>query len=368
MGKKLKGIFSKEKPTDVSTIEFHDQDEERRFHEDVIKLLRDGESFTLKTTVPILKGLQLNDYFYPNKKEQFSSINVKPKREKKKIYLKLDGIEKLINYNLTATILGAVIEASFESMIDIRIQLKVDESSIKRGMAQCRYKWNYSNKNAPNVAASILAFKEVKEFIIKLFYHEDQNDDQKNFQSVINMCKKFDFNIDILTCYSKVISTMNLEDHVSGLNLSEYEHVKGVEYLYRLFVEKKPIKIYQKIDKLHGTKRLDERSINTLEGMDAFIRGTQKKYFNFLGDPITFYICYQQFNARIQKIENDLEKNESIIYVSDTDVRPMFVSYKAYLTKEEADAESNNLQANRDEYYKALTLEEYTTQSIEKYK
>lgn len=364
MGKKLKGIFSKEKPTDVSTIEFHDQDEERRFHEDVIKSLRDGESFTLKTTVPILKGLQLNDYFYPDKKEQFSSISVKPKREKKKIYVKLDGIEKVINYSLTATILGTVIEASFESMIDIRIQLKIDESSIKRGMAQCNYKWSYSNKHAPNVATAILAFKEVEQFIKMLFFIEDQ----EKFQPVIDMCKKFDFSIAILTRYSQVISTMNLKDHVSSLKISDHEHVKGVEYLYRLFVEKKPIKIYQTIDKLHGTKRLDERSINTLEGMDAFIRGIQKKCFNFLGDPITFYICYQQFNARIQKIKNDPEKNESIIYVSDTDVRPMFASYKAYLTKEEADAESNNLQANRDEYYKALTLEEYTTQSIEKYK
>ena len=79
--------------------------------------------------------------------------------------------------------------------------------------------------------------------------------------------------------------------------------------------------------------------------------------FQIFDHTITLFTTNLLINAVIKDIQNTNE-NLKILY-GDTDSKPMYVSYMAFITEEEAEKELKLISTHEDDYIYALTKNDY---------
>ena len=83
--------------------------------------------------------------------------------------------------------------------------------------------------------------------------------------------------------------------------------------------------------------------------------------FNFLKQTVTLHTANLLVNALVKDIQECDDGTVKILY-GDTDRKPMYISFSAFKTKEEAEQEGDNILQHDEVYINALTSNAYINQ------
>lgn len=86
--------------------------------------------------------------------------------------------------------------------------------------------------------------------------------------------------------------------------------------------------------------------------------------YSLWGINVTLYAANLLSNAIVKEINWIADDEVKIVY-GDEDSRPMYISYRAFKTEEEAEDEMIHIMENREEYENALTVGGYISQRNE---
>ena len=150
------------------------------------------------------------------------------------------------------------------------------------------------------------------------------------------------------------------------LNALSLEEQQDIDELYLLLCEKKVVRLSAKLTSTSSTAVTMNNAEASLSIGDkialTFIGSIE---FSFLKQSVTLHTANLLINALVKDIQKCDDGTVRVLY-GDTDSKPMYISFSAFQTSEEAKQESETIMQHESIYVNALTSNAYITQYYEK--
>lgn len=337
MGNKLKKMIQRQNDGLAFSLDFKNLNDKNAFQKAVQEVYHTG--IPQKTVSPISMEMKKTkgDYQYPY--ENISNIMdfmVFPSTEKISFPIVVDGHQS--EYFFSRIITDEYIKlTSYDStIIDVTILFFKDDNTMK-------FTYKSTPNKAKNIDDLIEAYEKFLSFIEILFQKKDSIDQ-------INDMKQY-FNQSLVSFKrSKELSEiLNIE--LTPEKLIEVDDSDAfIEKLYLLLVEKR---ILRQNDKLNHVETVNVEKMEI--GQELFATYIATCYFELFGEKKDIYFVNCFFGAEIKNVEK--KEDGYIVYFKDSEKRPMYKAYSAYLHKEEAEYELNKINTEleqRKKYYNAV--------------
>lgn len=149
------------------------------------------------------------------------------------------------------------------------------------------------------------------------------------------------------------------------LNALSLEEQQDIDELYLLLCEKKVVRLSAKLTSTSSTAVTMNNAEASLSIGDkialTFIGSIE---FSFLKQSVTLHTANLLINALVKDIQKCDDGTVRVLY-GDTDSKPMYISFSAFQTSEEAKQESETIMQHESIYVNALTSNAYITQYYE---
>ena len=173
-------------------------------------------------------------------------------------------------------------------------------------------------------------------------------------------------------CYESFLRRLNaIESKLSIsippilLNDLPREEQQDIDELYLLLCEKKVVRLNAKLtstDSMSVDMKYTETPLTI--GSKIVLTFLSDIKFNFLKQAITLHTANLLINALVKDIQKSDDGTVQILY-GDTDSKPMYISFSAFETVEEAKHEENTILQHDEIYVNALTSNAYINQYYE---
>ena len=148
----------------------------------------------------------------------------------------------------------------------------------------------------------------------------------------------------------------------SLLNDLPREEQQDIDELYLLLCEKKVVRLNAKPTSTNLTSVAMNHTDTPLSiGGKIALTFLSTIEFNFLKQTVTLHTANLLVNALVKDIQECDDGTVKILY-GDTDSKPMYISFSAFKTKEEAEQEGDNILQHDEVYINALTSNAYINQ------
>ena len=207
-----------------------------------------------------------------------------------------------------------------------------------------------------NIAAALLTH---------LYSHEDNTPTENDKVSLSEVKEYF-------TCYKYFFERLSAIESKLAISISpnllnglpDEEH-HDIDELYLLLCEKKVVRSNAKLtytDISPAVMNSTEMSFSI--GHKIALTFTYGIEFNFLNQTVTLYTANLLVNALVKDIQKGDDGTAKILY-GDTDSKPMYISFSAFETIEEAEQELNAIPQHSDIYVNAKTSNTYINKYYE---
>ena len=149
------------------------------------------------------------------------------------------------------------------------------------------------------------------------------------------------------------------------LNALSLEEQRDIDELYLLLCEKRVVRLNAKLTDTNSTSMTmsnPERSLSI--GSKIALTFISSIEFNFLKQSVTLHTANLLINALVKDIQECDDGTVKIMY-GDTDSKPMYISFSAFETSEEAKRELDTILQHEEIYVNALTSNAYINQYYE---
>ena len=148
----------------------------------------------------------------------------------------------------------------------------------------------------------------------------------------------------------------------SLLNDLPREEQQDIDELYLLLCEKRVVRLNAKLTSTNLTSVAMNHTDTPLSiGGKIALTFLSTIEFNFLKQTVTLHTANLLVNALVKDIQECDDGTVKILY-GDTDSKPMYISFSAFETKEEAEQEGDNILQHDEVYINALTSNAYINQ------
>lgn len=138
-----------------------------------------------------------------------------------------------------------------------------------------------------------------------------------------------------------------------------------IDELYLLLCEKKVVRLDAKLTSTDSTSVAMNRTETPLSiGSKIALTFLSSIELNFLKQTVTLHTANLLVNALVKDIQESDDGTVKILY-GDTDSKPMYISFSAFETSEEAKQESDTILQHDEIYVNALTSNAYINQYYE---
>ncbi|MDU7338717.1 MAG: hypothetical protein E7L17_11450 [Clostridium sp.] len=360
MPNKLKDIFSSNMLDIGGKIEFHDNKSYKIFL-DALQLVQDeGKAVNIEGISSVSTAVKDGEIEYPISQNIIpTKFIIGPSIEDLTITLETEYGKKTINFKLYQTTHEIVLETDKNEIVYFKFNYnKITSNFTFTYIAQPRH--------ANKINTIVEKFSTAKKLLNILFlvkenkYLSNENaffktkDEDTIIQTAMESIMRSELFFKRL--YS-VEQELDLLISPSQLNDSENDR-KELEELYLLLVEKKVIRLNAKLDASQTTEiRMVTEAIKLEVGSKIDITYIGESEYSIYGQNI----CVHSVNLISNAITKEIKKSENgiteLLY-GDTDNRPMYLSYTAYKTKDEAKKEMEVIMEHKEKYTDALTLNE----------
>lgn len=214
-------------------------------------------------------------------------------------------------------------------------------------------------------AGSIEEVKEsfiLSEELLERFYPmTNKNVDEAEEESILGIKEYFRLYKSFFErlCIIEKLFEFNFSPNL--LNDLSFEEQQDIDELYLLLHQKRIIRLNEKLITTNETavtinNNNSDSKINIGDKLMLTFLNTIE--FNFLKQKVLLHTANLLVNAIVKDIQKDDNEGTKILY-GDTDSKPMYISFSAFRTKEEAMQEMENITQHHKSYENALTSRAY---------
>ena len=235
----------------------------------------------------------------------------------------------------------------------------MEERAIENGILDKAF------ENAKNIREIADSFSVAEALLTYLYSHDDNTPVENGKVSLSDVKRYFHCYESFLRCLNAIESKLSISIPPILLNDLPREEQQDIDELYLLLCEKKVVRLNAKLtstDSMSVDMKYTETPLTIGSKIVlTFLSGIK---FNFLKQAITLHTANLLINAIVKDIQKSDDGTVQILY-GDTDSKPMYISFSAFETVEEAKHEENTILQHDEIYVNALTSNAYINQYYE---
>ena len=351
MANKLRNVFNKNNRFIKGTIRFEDETASKKFGEAIDLVLKEGQSVQVDGIESIAYKIDSGVGSFPM--EKFDNIkDMVIGLTPEEISLKLDIEGKKIDFpvNYFRFQNGRRIQTKNSFAFDT--ELEFDENTVT---AEVRIKPCLDR--AENVNEVLWSIKTVTA-LLKLFFNMNPNKE-------VGLVGALDYLEGIYQIFEKLeyVERVFGNNFVPGLiDLDNIEDIMDLIEVCLLIRDKKTARGNFKMKDSIG-KKFEVANDEIFVGRAIAMSFIRKLDYSLWGEKIELYTANFLNNAYIRGIE-ELEDGQVRVIYGENEGDPMYVSYKGFVSEDEAIEESKSIMSNMDEYKNAKTVEQYIEEEM----
>ena len=336
MGNKLKKMLDKNDKGLNLTIKFCNPTDRKNFIYAINRLEDTGipQITSIPASIEITK--RKGDYEYPvDSVRNIVKMMIYPERDIVTIPIRIDGIENDVYSFARVRTHNIVHLTSMNSeIVEVKMDFLTNENEV-----------NFTYSSHPDKAKTMQdLIREYKKILalLEIFFPYDNSCEK------IEDIKKYFYQSVKTDGRAKELSDVLGIDLTPGKVIEEDNEAYFIEKFYLLLVKRS---ILRQDDKLNHIEIAEVESMNI--GQKLFAAYCQPAELGIFGEKKEIFIVNCFFGAEICRIEKKQDGNNTV-YFKDSETYPMYRSYSAFLCKEDAEKEMNQIENKRGDYEKAV--------------
>lgn len=351
----LKEIFS-DKPFDFGgKIEFHSNEAYKKFLEK-LQIVQDERTSVEEAL--ITTALKDNKIQYPFLVENnITGLIITLSKRDIPIILDTKYGQKNLLFQFYKTTNESVLENDEHEIVYFRFIFP------KYKLNYCIFIYRLQPQFAKTVKDIIESYNTAIVFLDKLFNYNNEDLSQEEYALIYETKKTFLTSKALFEKLYLIEQEFKLSFNPIKINNTEVDEEvldeQIIEELYLLLIEKKVIRLNSKLSnpKSRGLEILSKDQKIEIGKKIEFTFISNSKY-TILNETISIYTANLLSNAIIREIQEEKDGGRKILY-GEMDSQPMYISYSAFKTIDEAQQEKNHIMEHIETYKNALTVEQY---------
>ncbi len=356
MPNKIKDIFSDNMFNINGTLRFSDDEAYRNFLSALEIVYAEGRVVPVEgvTSVSTKVG-HLGAKFPLEEQTNITQFLVGPSVEPVPITLDVDGKEKTITLLRSRVKDKVMLHSESDSIVAFNIAFLLSENKHT-----LNYKVQFEKaKSIREVADSF----SIAEALLAHFYNREEKTAPENGSISISDVKE------CFRCYKSFFNRLSaIESELatsispSSLNDLSREEQQDIDELYLLLCEKKVVRLNAKLTSTNSTSvTMGNAERFPSIGSKITLTFIGSIEFNFLRQTVILHTANLLINAMVKDIQKCDDGTVKILY-GDTDSKPMYISFSAFKTSQEAKRELDTILEHDEIYVNALTSNVYINQ------
>ena len=219
-------------------------------------------------------------------------------------------------------------------------------------------------KNAKNIKEIIDSFGLATALLTQMYKLDEVNSKEDELSSLYDIKEYFRCYQSFFKRLFAIEKTFELSFSPTLLDELSPEEQRDIDELYLLLCEKQIVRLNAKITSNNAASITINSTANNKPlniGSKIVLTFLSTIEFSFLKQTLVLHTANFMINALVKDIQENEDGTIKVLY-GDTDSKPMYVSFTAFKTEEEARKELENIHQNEKLYIKAQTSNEYINQ------
>ena len=345
MANKLRNVFNKKEPFIKGTIRFKDVEASLEFREALETVYREGRAVQVNGIESISMSIDSGASSFPiNKNPMYFVVSPSPDE----VTLELGNDGEQIDFPIERYSYKNGFRVQTKENFPFNTTLTFDEITHT---AEVNIK--PSLDKATDVDAVLRSIRLEKEFL-KMFFSIDLakgtglDAAMEHLDSLYKLFDKLKF----------VENTFDKKFVPGEIDLDNAECIKDLIELSLLIRDNKVLRAYVRMTETTGNRlqiATDEAAVVGKEIAMTFIGRLE---FSLWNEKIELHSANLLNNAIVKAIE-ELENDQTRIIYGEQENRPMYISYRGFVSRDDARAEHDQIMGKMEEYVNAKTVEQY---------
>lgn len=351
MSNKLKNIFSNEMFDLGGKIGFQDIESYKKFLKALKIVQNDGTMVEVDGISSFITSVKDGGMEYPFlEKIKPDKFIIAPSKEDVPILLDTEYGKRTILFRRYYTTKEIILETSKDEIIYFKISFIKNTSNV-----------TFTYRPQPNLAKTVKDIIEscnTATIFLNKFFSKNNQGLLNEYTLICNMKKAI---LDLKSLFNKAYLVE--QDIRTSFNPAQFSDTGNelidLEELYLLLIEKKAIRLNEKISETKAARTSIKSTAHKLEvGNKLDITFVRNVEYTVCNQKIAIYAANLISNAIVKEIKEDEDGGIKVLY-DDTDSQPTYISYTGFKTSNEADQEAKSIMDHKEKYVNALTLNEY---------
>lgn len=359
MSNRIKDIFSNDKFNMSANFRFKDEDAYKSFLAALDSVGEEGCTVSVDGIHSISTEIDLRGRKYPVKElTDISNLTIGPSFEPFPIPLQIGETEQSVIFWRNTAKNKTVIKTTDNSVVYFEFSLFPLENRHT-----INYKIQFDKaKNIKEVADSYCIAYALLEKLYDYEASQLDDPDDKSIISIIDVKNYFKFHMSFLKRLLTVEEDLNLSISPHLLKNISAEQQQDIDEIYLLLIQHKKFRLNAKLTSTESTSiTFNEESSSPVIGTEIEMAFSGTIDYDFLGQSVRLYTANLLSNAIAKEIQEQADGKIKLFY-GDTDSKPMYISFSAFKTEEEASAELKTIMTHKEDYQGAPTSSSYIKQ------
>lgn len=356
MGNRLRELFNDSEVKNYLTISFENDQDSREFAEKMIKLWETGEpqKITGIGSVRTAIGDDVNRFIEGDTYENMHDIRISVTEKEDEYAVETEFGLKKLKYKYHFQKGKIVFETYPEDPIVCRLVYDVESHG-----GQISY--HIQPGNGDSMKELVLYYSAILKVADQLYADCEKSDEEIPEQwSLLRQRLVEDKNIYYLLW--KIEEKLNIHFDVKQMqNISEENWKNSIHdaiELYYAIIRRYPLRLRATLTATESTGVYLEEGRELKPGSEITLTYQGEMFFEIFGRKIKLYTANMLCDAVVKELVRQ-EDGRILVRYTDCDSQPMYVSYMAFLTEQEAAAEVKNIMAHESDYREAKTWDTY---------
>lgn len=348
MSNKLRDVFNNDEIFVKGKIHFDNISDSQQFQKAIEKVYECGEAVKIEGEAAMSIGVNAGSSILPLEDfERITGIVVGPSAERIEILLDIEGETIRLPADLLHINDGFIIQTLKDHVVFTKLILHPAAKTAN-------VKITPQYQNASTIRDVLFGIKQTQA-LIKVFFDEDHGGVNSGIEIIKDRLQELH---DIFERASYIENIFDISFLPKDINLNDEESLRDLLELCIAIRERVVLRLNAKLTSTESTGF----TINP----DNEIKENDPVALSFLGE-LEYHIWKKEIkvhtanllcNAFVKSIEADEDGKIRVIY-GDAESNPMYISYKACLTENEAREELQHVMEHKEEYEKAKTVYQY---------
>ena len=352
MPNKLSEIFSDDMFNINGKMRFKDEEAYKNFLSALEVVQKEGRVVPIEGVTSIVTEIQTQGQKYPLQEHtNISELVVGPSVEEVNIDIDVAGEKKIIQFRRYAIEEGIVLETAEESIIYFKLIFHKDGSSKHTLTYKVQFELANSVQEIINASGAALALMN------RLYSNKDLETSGDEGALLIETKNRFRIFSEYFDRVVAVEKALGLTFDPKYLKDVSYENQKDIEELYVLLCKREIIRINEKVNSSKITLASPEKDRDLTVGIEVILTFIGTIEYQLFGHSIILHSANLLTNAVVKEIRESEDGTQ--VYYGDTDAKPMYISFSAFMNEEDAQKEMDVIMEHKETYINAKTIQEH---------